>query len=150
MEVRRQGERIGALDDPEEILENYNPFAGRTERETAEWWLFVTFLTCDFAARRTGMKPKDAWQHVEHLLQESFQNVCSNGLARKARNFASSAGRGSRASNSSRTGKPSLPSTAASHRPRRGAKPKPWQSASSKTRPQAVSSAMPPRSIQGS
>jgi hypothetical protein len=66
---------LGALDDPEEILENYNPFAGRTEQETAEWWLFVTFLTCDFAARRTGMKPKDAWQHVEHLLQKSFQNV---------------------------------------------------------------------------
>ena len=57
---------LGALDDPEETLqaclaangivdENYNPFAGRTEQETAEWWLFVTFLTCDFAARRTGM-----------------------------------------------------------------------------------------------
>lgn len=77
---------LGALDDPEETLqaclaangivdENYNPFAGRTEQETAEWWLFVTFLTCDFAARRTGMKPKDARQHVEHLLQKSFQNV---------------------------------------------------------------------------
>ena len=79
---------LEALDDPEEtpqaclaanvpviVDENYNPFAGRTEQETAEWWLFVTFLTCDFAARRTGMKPNDAWQHVEHLLQKSFQNV---------------------------------------------------------------------------
>jgi Protein of unknown function (DUF3102) len=79
---------LEALDDPEEtpqaclaanvpviVDENYNPFAGRTEQETAEWWLFVTFLTCDFAARRTGMKPNDAWQHVDHLLQKSFQNV---------------------------------------------------------------------------
>src|SRR6516165_4787722 len=72
----------------------------------------------------------------------SLSRTCPNGLARKARNFASSTRRGllSRASNSSRTGKPSLPSTAANHRPRRGAKPKPWQSASSKTWPQTVSS----------
>jgi hypothetical protein len=72
---------LEALDNPEEILAANvpvivdDPFAGRTEQETAEWWLFVTFLTCDFAARRIGMKPDHAWRHVEHLRQKSFQNV---------------------------------------------------------------------------
>ena len=115
---------LGALDDPEEILENYSPFAGRTEQETAEWWLFVTFLTCDFAARRTGMKPKDAWQHVEHLLQESFQNV-SEWLGPEGEKFRKLRGKREPSEQFKQDWQAFLPSMAASHRPRRGAKPKP-------------------------
>src|SRR5262249_20101615 len=69
---------LEALDNPEDAANVSvivdDPFAGRTEQETAEWWLFVTFLTCDFAARRIGMKPQDAWRHVEHLRQKPVQN----------------------------------------------------------------------------
>ena len=88
---------LEALDNPEDaanvpvIVDD--PFAGRTEQETAEWWLFVTFLTCDFAARRIGMKPRGAWRHVEHLRQVSFQNV-SEWLGPEGKKFRKLCGMG--------------------------------------------------------
>jgi hypothetical protein len=49
---------------------DYDPFYGRGEAEKLEWLAFVLFLT-HFA----GWCPDGAWQHVEWLLQHSFQNV---------------------------------------------------------------------------
>jgi hypothetical protein len=54
---------------------SYDPFAGRSEAEKAEWLVFGLFLSYDGAAGRTGLDPDDASQHVEYILQRPFQNV---------------------------------------------------------------------------
>jgi hypothetical protein len=53
----------------------YDPFAGRSEAEKLEWFVFTLFLSCDTAAGRGGMDPDHAWTHVEWILQRPFQNV---------------------------------------------------------------------------
>src|SRR5215472_6269117 len=62
--------RAAVIPDP-----NYDPFAGRSEEEKRDWLLFAEFVTCDLGAGRSGMEPKDAWCHIEWLLQRPFQNV---------------------------------------------------------------------------
>jgi hypothetical protein len=49
---------------------DYNPFHGRSEAEKLEWLAFGLFL-----AHFAGWTPDGAGQHVEWLLQHSFQNV---------------------------------------------------------------------------
>jgi hypothetical protein len=61
---------VGVITTP-----NYDPFAGRSEAEKAEWQVFVLFLSYDGAAGRTGFDPDEAWQHVQYLLRRPFQNV---------------------------------------------------------------------------
>src|SRR6516165_401568 len=53
----------------------YNPFAGRSEAEKLEWFVFTLFLSYDEAVGRGVFDPEDAWGHVEYLLQRPFQNV---------------------------------------------------------------------------
>jgi hypothetical protein len=56
---------------------DYDPFAGRTEAEIIEWNLFNAFLSVDVATDRAGGEPGKVWQHIEWVLQRTFQNVAA-------------------------------------------------------------------------
>jgi Protein of unknown function (DUF3102) len=61
---------VSMINDP-----SYNPFAGRSETEKLEWYLFTIFVSYDGEAGRAGFQPEGAAYHVEYLLQRPFQNV---------------------------------------------------------------------------
>jgi hypothetical protein len=75
--------QIEATDDPAQIIKlciehgagyihdpSYNMFAGRTDEEKREWYVFILFLVeCH------GCHPQGAAHHVEWVLQRPFQNV---------------------------------------------------------------------------